>query len=208
MPSSAATTRRDSRPFPCSNTVSIQAKKSCFVLKSRLVVAAEKSTVLLYLSLKTADFYCFSMDAASDRQKLQCEIAWHFSQLIYIPDTVQDIAIWEDSDINIGHQNIMETALLFVAKKGVRHPYLFGVCHCEVLNLGWKRKISSFICNSMQKIRICQRIWIWMLKAKQNRYFEGIAWRTRSNLMPFLPSSRDNKHLFENKHGSKTVTPF
>ena len=41
MPSSSATTRRDSRPFPCSNPVSIEAKKSRLVLKSRLVFAAE-----------------------------------------------------------------------------------------------------------------------------------------------------------------------
>ena len=41
IPSSFATTRRDFRPFSCSNTVPIEAKKSRLVLKSRLVVADE-----------------------------------------------------------------------------------------------------------------------------------------------------------------------
>ena len=39
--SSSATTRREFRPFPCSNAVPIEAKKSRLVLKSRLVVADE-----------------------------------------------------------------------------------------------------------------------------------------------------------------------
>ena len=41
IPSSFATTRRDFRPFPCSNAVPIEAKKYRLVLKSRIVATDE-----------------------------------------------------------------------------------------------------------------------------------------------------------------------
>ena len=50
--SSSATTKREFRPFPCSNTVPIEAKKSRLVLKSRLVVTDENGISNIWLIFK------------------------------------------------------------------------------------------------------------------------------------------------------------
>ena len=59
---------------------------------------------------------------------------------ILLPDTVENVAVGKDTNVNIGHKYVMESTFFFVSKECIRHPYLFGVCHCEVLYLGWKRK--------------------------------------------------------------------
>ena len=58
-----------------------------------------------------------------------------------LPDTIKDIAIGEDSDVHVGHQNVVKPTLFFITEESVGHPYFLGVCHCEVLNLGCKKII-------------------------------------------------------------------
>ncbi len=60
-----------------------------------------------------------------------------------MPDTIEDIAIGEDSNIDVGYENVVESALLLVSKKRVGHPYFPRVRHGEVLDLGCKNKIYS-----------------------------------------------------------------
>ena len=60
--------------------------------------------------------------------------------LMTLPDTIKDIAIGEDSDVHVGHQNVVKPTLFFITEESVGHPYFLGVCHCEVLNLGCKKK--------------------------------------------------------------------
>jgi hypothetical protein len=51
------------------------------------------------------------------------------------PDAVQHVAVGKHPDVQVGLQNVVETANLLVAKKRVRHPDFVGICHCQVTNL-------------------------------------------------------------------------
>ena len=51
------------------------------------------------------------------------------------PDTVEDVAIGEDPDVDIVDEDVVKVASLLVLKEGVGHPDLVGVCHRQVFNL-------------------------------------------------------------------------
>lgn len=51
-----------------------------------------------------------------------------------LPDTVQDPSIWEDSHVDIWHNNVVEVSLAFVGEKQVRHPDFAWVVESEVLH--------------------------------------------------------------------------
>ena len=55
-----------------------------------------------------------------------------------LPDTIEYVAVWKDTDVNVWNQNIVESSFFFVTKECIRHPHFFGVCHCEVLYLFYK----------------------------------------------------------------------
>ena len=52
-----------------------------------------------------------------------------------IPDTIENIAIGEHSDIQIWRENGVEPPDLLVPEEGVGHPDLAGVRHCEIFDL-------------------------------------------------------------------------
>ena len=49
-----------------------------------------------------------------------------------LPDAVENIALREDPDVNIGHQDVVESSLLFISEEGVWHPNFLGICHGQV----------------------------------------------------------------------------
>jgi hypothetical protein len=53
-----------------------------------------------------------------------------------IPDTVENIAVGEDSYVDVWNEDIMEPSLFFVPEESVRHPHLLGIRHSEVLDFG------------------------------------------------------------------------
>ena len=82
------------------------------------------------------------------------------------PDAVEDVAIWKDANVNVWHENVVEPPLLLVPatttvqihqrdkrlniwgksktyisrgqpEKGVRHPHLASIGHCQVLDPTW-----------------------------------------------------------------------
>ena len=50
------------------------------------------------------------------------------------PYTVKHEAVRKDSNINIGHQNVVESSLLLVSKESVRHPDFASISHGEILD--------------------------------------------------------------------------
>ena len=81
-----------------------------------------------------------------------------------LPDTIKDIAIGEDSDVHVGHQNVVKPTLFFITEESVGHPYFLGVCHCEVLNLGCKKSYEKLVTSSNSKI-------IFLIKVLINHVF-------------------------------------
>lgn len=63
--------------------------------------------------------------------------------LAYSPDTVEDGAVREDADVDIGHDDVVEVALLLVGEEQVRHPYPGGVRQSQVLYLSCKRRTTK-----------------------------------------------------------------
>ena len=52
----------------------------------------------------------------------------------YLPDTIENIARWKYSNIDIRHEDVVKSSLLLVPEEGVRHPNFPGIRHCQVFN--------------------------------------------------------------------------
>ena len=53
--------------------------------------------------------------------------------------TVKDISVGEHPHVQIGLQNVVETADFLITEKCIWHPNFGGICHCEVPNFICKR---------------------------------------------------------------------
>ena len=51
------------------------------------------------------------------------------------PDTVENIPIWVDSDVEVGGEDVVELSDLLVPEESVRHPDLAGIRDGEVGDL-------------------------------------------------------------------------
>ena len=58
------------------------------------------------------------------------------------PYTVQDVAIWKYSNVEIWLQNIVKSADFLVSEKCVRHPNFGGIGHRQISDFVWKRKLK------------------------------------------------------------------
>ena len=67
-----------------------------------------------------------------DSAKLQLDSVTKFPDSK--PDTVKYKAVGEDSNINIRHQNVVKSSLLFVSEESVRHPNFPGISHRQILD--------------------------------------------------------------------------
>ena len=56
--------------------------------------------------------------------------------MLLLPNTVEDIPVGENSDVDVWNEDVVEATLLLVPEEGVRHPDLLGIGHREVLDLG------------------------------------------------------------------------
>ena len=62
---------------------------------------------------------------------------------------------------------------IFSPEKGVRHPHLTCVCHCQVANLVWNRSAySELICCICANMTICPKFTMSVMikKVKKDRY--------------------------------------
>ena len=50
-----------------------------------------------------------------------------------LPDAVQNTSIRENSDVDVGNEDVVEATLLLVAKERVWHPHFCWVGQCEVV---------------------------------------------------------------------------
>ena len=50
------------------------------------------------------------------------------------PYTIENIAGWKYSNIDIRHKDVVKSSLLLVPEEGVRHPHFPGIRHCQVFN--------------------------------------------------------------------------
>ena len=50
------------------------------------------------------------------------------------PDAVEDVAVWEDPDVEVGGEDVVELPDLLVTEEGVRHPHLARVRQGQVLD--------------------------------------------------------------------------
>ena len=48
------------------------------------------------------------------------------------PDAVEDVAVWEDPDVEVGGEDVVELPDLLVPEEGVRHPHLARVGQGQV----------------------------------------------------------------------------
>lgn len=69
----------------------------------------------------------------------QCQMHWARAGQRH-PDTVQDISIWVNPDIQVGLKDIVETADLLIPEEGIRHPHLAWICHGQVFDFACGRR--------------------------------------------------------------------
>ena len=55
-----------------------------------------------------------------------------------LPNTVEDIPVGENSDVDVWNEDVVEAAFLLVPEEGVRHPDPVRVGHRQVLQFAWK----------------------------------------------------------------------
>lgn len=58
-----------------------------------------------------------------------------------LPNTVEDVSIGKDSNVYIGHENIVKPSFLLVPEESIWHPHFTSIRHGEVFDLGCKRRI-------------------------------------------------------------------
>jgi hypothetical protein len=51
-----------------------------------------------------------------------------------IPNAVEDVSVWKNSDIKIWLNDVVELAVLLVPEEGVRHPDLSRISHGQVFD--------------------------------------------------------------------------
>ena len=54
------------------------------------------------------------------------------------PDAVEDVTVREDSDVEVGGEDLVEPRHLLVPEESVRHPDLARVSEGEVADLIWR----------------------------------------------------------------------
>lgn len=57
-----------------------------------------------------------------------------------IPDTVEDVSVGKDADVQIGLDNVVKVTLLFISKKRIWHPDSPGIRQGEILESTCVRK--------------------------------------------------------------------
>ena len=77
------------------------------------------------------------MGQARVREILEIQFKKTCYQYISKPDTVEDVTIRIDSDINIGHDYLVLLGFLLITEKCVWHPHFCRVCEGEVIQLTW-----------------------------------------------------------------------
>ena len=61
------------------------------------------------------------------------------------PDTVENITVGKDSNVEVRRQNSVKPPDLLVPEESVRHPDLAGVGHRQILDLPWNTaEISGY----------------------------------------------------------------
>ena len=54
-------------------------------------------------------------------------------------DAVEDVAVGEDSDVEVGGEDVVELPDLLVPEEGIRHPHLARVSQGQVLDPLWRK---------------------------------------------------------------------
>ena len=49
-----------------------------------------------------------------------------------LPDAVEDISIWEEADVQICGEDVMESPDFLISEESVWHPHFAGICQGEV----------------------------------------------------------------------------
>ena len=49
-----------------------------------------------------------------------------------LPNAVEDISIWEDADVQIWGEDVMESSDFLISEESVWHPHFAGICQGEV----------------------------------------------------------------------------
>ena len=63
----------------------------------------------------------------------QCQ--WLVVMVMQPPDAVEDVAVREDPDVEVGGQDLVEARHLLIPEEGVRHPHLARVSQGQVADL-------------------------------------------------------------------------
>ena len=91
----------------------------------------------------------------------ESETLWNYSVISsiktwgvsdWLPYTVENISVGKYSNINIRHQYIVKSSLLFISKKRVWHPNFASISHCQIFYSTWNVKnfITTFF-RTLQK---------------------------------------------------------
>ena len=53
-------------------------------------------------------------------------------QLTDLPNAVEDISVWEDANVQVWGEDVVESADFLISEESVWHPHFAGICQGEV----------------------------------------------------------------------------
>ena len=131
----------------------------------------------------------------------ESETLWNYSVISSIktwvvskglPYTVENISVGKYSNINIRHQYIVKSSLLFISKKRVWHPNFASISHCQIFYSTWNVKnfITTFF-GHYKKVRMMEKSFIILLHVsdltlESFRCFIFIKYCWRENLERYM----------------------
>jgi hypothetical protein len=59
------------------------------------------------------------------------------------PDAVEDASVWEDADVDIGHDDVVKVSLSLVGEEQVGHPHFVGIRQRQILDFACKADGST-----------------------------------------------------------------
>ena len=60
--------------------------------------------------------------------------------LSHSPNAIEHVSVGKNSDIDVGHEDVVKAALFLIAEERVGHPHLRRVGHRQVFDLGCNNK--------------------------------------------------------------------
>ena len=95
--------------------------------------------------------------------------------LSHIPDTVEDISNWVNSDVKIGLDYFMKLTLFFISEEGVRHPNSTWIRHGQIFDAACNLK-NIYLFQIVFNMKIFQKYIYHIVVVKKSFMVNYLMW--------------------------------